>query len=271
MSDPQDHNPAKEWLAYLDELLRRGDEYKRMEPEIIKARGTAAWQAEAVDALQKEFPGMAREVKADLAPGIQALKNILPLPPIYDLRAAGSTTTAAVSGANIVYEALISARIPAPQPTISQLIAGYAVLQKEQDREADAASRVAELFPALADRFAEASRAAHVALGSLTAFAEETAANAMRNFLMKLKGELMEKTRHMELENITWKVMAARLCAGPNIQVLLEQEHIHSDLNNWLSPVLKARHSAYSFRETWVRFLDHVYITCGAVLASRKP
>jgi len=271
VTDPNGKDAAEKKVAYLAEWLRRIQELKRLEPEVTKMWGTATWEADAMRTLRSESPRIAQEVDTELAPGLQALTNSLPLLPVHDLRAM-SSTTAVVSGANTVFNALIAAGDQQQSPTgFVPLITRYWQMQEEQGREADAASRVAELFPSLADRFAEASRAARVALGNPTSFAEETAAMAMRNFLLKLKGELMDKARRVKREDPTWMQMAERLCTGPNVQLFLSQEHLHRNLNDWLSRIGKARPSAFTFKDTWARFIDHAYIVCGAVLAGRGP
>ena len=273
MTDPNDSDPAKLKLEYFEEWLRRFQQAKLVEPAVIKMLSTAAWEADAMRALRSESPGMAREIDAELARGVQSLTSSLPLPPAYDQGIVPSSSAVTVSSANMVLDALISVQgqPPHPQSFLAPLIKRYWQVQEEQGREAEAAGRLAELFPGLAERFAEATRNAHIALASITNFAEETAAMAMRTFLGKLKGELMDKARQSEREKLTWAQMAERLCTGPNERVFRDQERLYESLTDWLSNIGKARSSAFSFKDTWVRFLDHVYIVCGAVLASKKP
>lgn len=269
MNKPTDEDPAKEKQEYLKEWLRRHQQARRQEPEVVRMLSTANWLVDATEELRRRSPAMAREVDAELRRGVKTLKDTLPLPPEYGVHLGMATTTASVSSASVVFDALISAgdQMSQPDGAIVPITVRYGQLQDEQQRTFQAADRLVQVFPALSERFSEASGAAHIALGSPSAFAEEAAAMAMRTFLHKLKGELIDKARHYEGQNVPWPLIAERLCTGSNVQVFLEQERVHSTLNDWLSKIGKGRFSAFTFKDSWMRFIDHIYVVCGAVLA----
>jgi hypothetical protein len=241
-------------------------------PDVVRMEGTATWTVDAMDALREQSPEMATELDGELERGFHELKKALPLPPDYGPVVVEATSTASVSGANRVHEALVSVRAADPRETskVMLMVRRYAGLQEEQGRAEEAARRVKELFPEQSARFAEALNAARVAQGSPSRFSEETAAMVMRTFLAKLKGELFERARGYERENMTWPLMAERLSIESGRHVLAEQDAVHSGLNAWLTDIGKARSSAFSFPESCARFIDHVYVVCGEVLAASK-
>jgi hypothetical protein len=54
-------------------------------------------------------------------------------------------------------------------------------------------------------------------------------------------------------------------------KLLLAQGDNRRGLIETLSSIGKARSSAYRFADVWARFIDHVYIVCGLVLALNEP
>jgi len=270
MNRPEDKDPARAKLAYFDEWVRRHQQQQKLLPEVLKMRKTAEWEVKATDALREGMPEQAKEVEAE---GVRVLRHIqatMPLPLDYDIHLSVESATAAVAVSSMIFETLVATRSedPSERPEIEAQITSYSKLLEEQGRAADASRWVAQLFPNLSERFATAQHEAMVARGD--PLAEERAALAMRTFLHQLKGELFAKAQTHERENMTWPRMAQRLSTRTGAHVLLEQEATHSSLSNWFSNVGKARWKAYSFDDVLTRFIDHVYVVCGAVVAGIK-
>lgn len=89
----------------------------------------------------------------------------------------------------------------------------------------------------------------------------------MRTFLWKLQGELFAKAFGRAGEKMTWQIMAERLSTAAGRRILVDEQRRFSGLIDTLSNIGKARHSAYNFGEVWTRFIDHVYVVCGEVMA----
>lgn len=262
-------DPAGEQVAYLQQWIERDNQQRALRPHVSRMLSTSMWQADAMDAMRSESPEMAREVDSDIGHRLENLKSTLPLPRKYDIdfiTTSGTATT--VSSTAVVFEALVAVRDKekAPIPGIVTQIRRYNELAKEQGRAEEAGSRVARLFPSLAERFAEVRNAVAVAAG--VPQNAEPAAMQMRTFLDKLKGELFEKARSHEGENMTWERMAERLASGRS--TLRDEGATSASIYANLSNIFKARGSSYSFSEVCTRFFDHVFIVCGEVLAGIK-
>jgi hypothetical protein len=264
MSDEKS-DPARRHKSYLQEWIARDNKQQTLRPQVERMLSTATWTVEAMDELRSTLPSMATEVDQDLMAAVKVIERYMPLPVEYDDTTTLTSTVSSVAANTRVYDALLSAQgVPGSTPGLELFVKRYEGLQAEQGREHDAATRVASLFPALASRFNDAANAAHIARGDPSS--RERAAFAMRTFIDKLKGELLDKARKHERESISWAVMAERLAPPPNRAVLAAREDVHSRLIDMLSRIGKARGTA-DFEQAWTLFLDQVYVVCGAVLA----
>jgi hypothetical protein len=268
MSNEKD-DPARQQRAYLEEWLQRDERQRALRPDVTRMLGTAVWQVDAMDALRGTSPEMAREVEYDLTRSFTALKESLPLPPSLHDSTTTSTTSYAAASSNRVYEALMSTRGTDPLPRVTKEVRRYESLVAEQGRAQEAGRRVGLLFPELAERFKAALDAAEVA--KRDELVQESAAMEMRTFLYKLKGELFAKARMNAVENMTWELMAERLGVGAGCEGLVEQGGAHGSVISTLTNIGKARYSTFSFTEAWTRFVDHVYVVSGEVLAGTLP
>ena len=93
-----------------------------------------------------------------------------------------------------------------------------------------------------------------------------TAALEIRNLLEKFKGDLYLKAMRVTKENMTWEIMAERLCPRDKSFVghaeLIEQKAKHTDLTGPLSSKLKRREDKAPIHidDLWTMTLDHMYI-----------
>ena len=269
MSDDET-DPARRHKAYLEEWIARDNKQRALRPEVERMLGTATWTVGAMDELRTTLPSMAMEVDQDLAAAVKVIEQSIPLPTDYDDGTSFTSTVSSVAANTRVYDALLSAQgAPGSTPGLEVFIKRYEGLVAEQGREQDAAARLTSLFPVLSERFHNAANGAHIARRD--ASTRESAALAMRTFLDKLKGQLLEKARRHPREDVSWPVMADRLVAEPvNRVVLAGREANHSRLIDILSRIGKARGTA-DFEHAWTMFVDQVYVVCGAILAGVLP
>jgi hypothetical protein len=266
MADEKE-DPARQQRAHLEEWLKLDDKQRALRPYVTRMLGTATWEEGAMDAIRRESPQMATEVDGELSKSVEVLKRMFPLPRDYGDEAHISMTSTVVSSTATVFETLVAIRgeRESASPRISDAIGRYEQIVDEQGRAAEAGQRLQRLFPSLNARFTAVQDVAVVARGNPRE--EERAAMDMRTFLDKLKGELFAKAYARPGENMTWEIMAKRLAPATGSQVLADEGRRFSGLIDTLSNIGKARHSAYNFTEVWTRFVDHVYVVCGEVLA----
>ena len=99
-----------------------------------------------------------------------------------------------------------------------------------------------------------------------------SSANEIRNLINGIKGDLFNKARQWEKENMTWSTMAQRLAKSePNSDECNEiknQESEQSKLLELLSGILKKREGFHTIDldTIWILTLDHIYIVLNLII-----
>lgn len=264
MADEND--PARKYHAYLEDWLKRDDEQRALRPTVERMLGTAVWQVGAMDAVRSASPSMALEMDSEIDRDLADLKTKMPLPAQYKPLTDVSSSAIGAAGNARVFEGLVALRLDGGQPSpLNTHITAYERLVADQGRADEAGRRVNILFAHLFERFNAARDA--VQLAGADPLVQEGAAMHMRTFLYKLNGELFERARSRPGENMTWELMVMRLASADGIRLLRDQEETNSALLNMLSNIGKGRSSAFTLSEAWTRFVDHVFVVCGEVIA----
>lgn len=264
--DADDDNPRK-IKDYYDEWLRRHNAENGLVPSVVQGQANAAWQVEGYDVLKAKSPTMAREVNADLQNELIRLRTALPLPPVYKPTIALSTSSSTAQGNTQVVMALISARQNTEADAeINRTIDAYTALQARQNKPLEVRQRVNQLFPNL-NGLLESAVASYESAKANKAL-EQNAALAMRNFLEKFKGELMDKARKFRNENDpSWETIAERL-GGSEWRALANERLTHVRLHDLLSKIQKGWPASQSLADIWPQFLDHLFAVTGYALAA---
>lgn len=270
MSEDDKNDPARKYKAYLEEWIKRDDKQRALRPKVTRMLGTSTWQVDAMDELREQSPEMAREIEGEIEQSLPNFKKMMPLPVEYEESISFTSSASVIATSTGVFTGLASMKQPDREsaPRITALIGRYEDLVAQQGRADEAAQRIVKLFPNLSTRFEVVLDIAQVALGDR--LAEERAALEMRTFLHKFAGELFAKARKHADEKMAWELMVERLSSAAGRQTLLGQGETHSGLTDTLSNLGKGRRSAFTFSETWARFVDHVFIVCGLVLGAQS-
>jgi hypothetical protein len=146
----------------------------------------------------------------------------------------------------------------------------YTHLQEAQGRVEEDRSLLQRLnAPNLLDRYERAYKA-YMAYSGGTGEKTE-AGNEIRNLILGLSGELLERAKKWPKENMTWKIMAPGLAVdqgrGHHHITLIRQADIRSSLLNRLADVLKDREgeTGTDLHTIWTETLDHIYVVLGLI------
>jgi len=271
---------AREELAYLEEWLRRFAVTRDLAPDVQRRYKATQLNVETLDYLKSRVPDeVTRALAQDQARETAELMQRLPLIPKYEEHTALFLTMGSASTSTGIMEALshtIEAESP-PNPQGILIFVAHERLHQEHNQFAEAElllERVFPLAPALVNLFRAAKSSYQM---TKTGFGDKShAAGDMRNFLYKFNGELLDRAREHERENMTWPTMAARFVppvASVQHARLVEQERVHNDLRRELSPATKGRWdiSDSLLSALWLRFVNHVVVVCGSILDSTPP
>jgi len=96
----------------------------------------------------------------------------------------------------------------------------------------------------------------------------------MRNLIDGIKGELFDRARNYDNENMNWDLMAERLHRGENNGVehkeILRQESIRSKIVDELSKAAKDREgsNSISIQDLWTKLINHLYVLLNSIHSS---
>lgn len=254
---------------HLEEWWRRFGKASEIAPNVQRFLEVTRWETEALD----NRPDIADEIPVDdLGDTFQReyanLKRVLPMMPEYDTSRVDSLGTAlsTSSSASTYVHVLQIGTLPSQEAHdyAAEHTWAYRDLQKEHSRPQEVRSLLAQLGnPQTLDRFDSALNAVLTAKGGIGE--REAAANAMRNLLDGVKGDLWPKARQWRTENMTWEKMAKRLTAQKGEAArkeVLAKESQRQSLYSQLTNVLKDREggSVIGVNDIWVQVLDHLYV-----------
>lgn len=204
---------------------------------------------------------------------LRHLESAIPSLPDFDEPQFASTVAYTTSSSAVVFTYV--SRIgdlgtPDAVDFSRQYTAAYDEILEKQERETE----VREL---MAERASEGSRARFdstmVAIAAVKAgVGQRTAAgNEVRNLLNGIKGDLFQRARKWDSENMTWDVMAQRLAMGGEdsyeTQELAKQGAAHAALLDRLASVAKDGEagSPTNLDYIWTETLDHLYVVLSFV------
>lgn len=261
--------PLRKIQAYLAEWLAKFRKAQELVPFVQRNLEITEWELNVFENSPAESDEIARP---DLTEAYEQrlihIESAIPDLPEFDPSQFVSTLAYTTSSSSDVFTYV--SRVgdldtPDAVDFSRQYTAEYDQIQKKQDREAEVGKLIIErTSPGSHERFERAK----VALAAERAqVAERTATgNEVRNLLLGLKGDLFEKARKWDKENMTWPVMARRLAKGgedsDEATELTNQGHVHAALLDRLASVAKDREvgSLTNLDFIWTETLDHLFV-----------
>lgn len=261
--------------AYLKEWLDRYKNAHDAVPFVQTNLELTEWEFEALSNMPMKAKGVEiDELENIIQRDYEYVQNALPMIPKYDLNLLKSSTVVNTSGSQVVYgyvARVVDLGTPEAEQYSNKYVALYQNLQIKQQRP----ERVRELLvklgnPQTLQRFDTATNAYIHAKADTVKRSE--AALEMRNLLDGVKGDLFEKAREKERENMTWEIMAKKIVKpspiGTELAELIRQGTVRSILYDRLSNVLKDREgsSQINLDNIWTELLDHIFTVLGLIL-----
>jgi hypothetical protein len=264
--DELDNRKAKH--DYLANWLENYGQAEELVPKVQREKEKTEWEIEALD----NAPDEADEIpKGDMVVNFEIdyehLTHTLPMLPTFDTNAFMGSTGVSTSGTASVYEFVSRVGDIGTQKAIeysNHFTGRYQAIQSEHNRSTDIRILLARFHnQGTSDRFERAEDSYmrfKAGVGERTAAAME-----IRTFLDGLKGDLFQKAKKREKENMTWEEMAIILSKGGASSVecheMVQQGKIRSSLISRLSDVGKNREggSITDLNHIWTEALDHIY------------
>lgn len=255
-------------IKHLKEFIKLSKPYKTAIPYAHKNLQILEWEREAL----QEKPDEADEIpEPDLgALGSDRLNfaiKAFPLPPRIDEELFINSTSAMTTGSSDVFEFVTRVSdigTPVAIEYTQKYVDRYQKMQKSQSLEEDI-SKLIDRFggPSTSDRFSQAKRTVTEVEAGVGERA--SAANAIRNLIYGINGDLFKCAMQSEKENMTWALMVERLGKGTKCSLefdsLIRQEKKQRQLVHRLSDVLKDREGGLltNISYIWSEVLDHLY------------
>lgn len=260
----------KELKEYCAEWLRRHRTQEAIVPYVQGIYETAVWEEDARQSIDEAHTPREMTQFIDLmaARNLDEVKSALPLPQNYQrvgYEVLNALSTGMTSTASNVAVVLVAVRPTTGSSTrIDEVIDKYETLQRQQDRRMHARERLKNHFPSLVELFDLAEHKLQLAKGDHNQI--PGAATEMRNLLDRLRGKLFAKAKHRPKENMTWTIMAERLCGEDERRrhSLLDQEVLDCQIRRQLGDLVH-RQIELDAREiliVWLLIVDFVFVVC---------
>jgi len=274
--EPEELKNLHQKEQHYREWLRRFSKAKDIVPYVQKDLEITCWEIEALEnrpTVAGEIPSGATNLPYYTEQDYKVTQSALPLMPEYNPTViAGTASSANVSGAMFIYNHIAQYADFKDVEAIrfsNEQTKRYRDIQTQQERPKQVQSLMQVYCGAQTlQRFDTATQ---TYLSSKSgAVTRMDAANAIRNVLDGLKGDLFEKARTTPNENMTWITMSNRLARGSQeSELLARNDAIRTSLYSGLSEILKNRDpgSTNNLDNLWTQVLDFIY----SVLNLLKP
>jgi hypothetical protein len=216
--ESEELNNLRKKEEHLDEWLRRYSKAREIVPEVQKNLDITKWEIGALENL----PTVAGEVpytshlRYSIAKDYELTQSAIPMMPDYDQLMMSTASSATTSGAIAIYNHVLEYGNIEDAEAIKFSHAQtkrYREIQSKQERPGQVRNLIqAHCRANTLDRF---DTAAQSYLRSMSGADTQTdAANAIRNTLDGMKGDLFNRARLKPNEQMTWEIMARRLAKG---------------------------------------------------------
>lgn len=264
----------KEKYEYLANWLERYSQADELVPIIQRELEKTCWEIDALDNAPDEADEIPKgDMGHNFAIDFEHLTHILPMMPEYDIIAFKGSTGVSTSGTTSVYEFVSRVGDLGTQETIEysrMYTEKYQEIQFDQNRPVEIRVLLEKFNnQSTLDRF---DRAEQSYMRFKSGTGERTAtAMEIRTLLDGLKGDLFQKAKNCDKENMTWIEMVNRISKGGISSIeyneMVKQSKIRSSLLNRLSEVGKNREgsSITNLNHIWTETLDHIYIVLNLI------
>jgi hypothetical protein len=266
-------NQKKDHLSkWLRRYIKAGD----VVPDVQANLDMTNWEIDALNnrptvAGEVPFVNLSDVLKQDY----MFTKNAFRLMPEYNPMAVGSATSIATSGTTAVYN-YVAKYADTGDPVAIDFSNKYTKRYHEIQTQQRRTDQVRNLMQMLCSEntLQRFDRATRIYLGTKSETTARTdAANAIRNTLQGLEGDLFEKARTTPKENMTWQKMSQRLAKGTEeCKQLIRQDKFYATLFTDLSEILKDRDrgSSTNLDNLWTQYLDFIYVVLGLLKPTSK-
>lgn len=263
---------------HLSEWLRRYGKARDIVPDVQRNLDITKWEISALENL----PTVAGEVpytshlRYSIARDYELTRSALPMMPDYDQSMIGTASSATTSGVIAVYNHV------AKYGDINDVRAiEFSQTQTRQYREIQARQGRPKQVRCLMEAFCGANtlkrfdEATQAYLSSISgADTKPHAANAIRNVLYGLDGDLFKMAQATPSEQMTWRKMAQRLAKGnAECELLVRNETTRASIISGLSDILKDRSpgAATNLDNLWAQTLDFIYTVLNLLKPVSQP
>jgi hypothetical protein len=259
---------------HLNEFILRFGKAKDIMPEVQKSLDMTRWEIGALEnrpTVAGEMPS-ATDLSFYTTQDLKFTRSSLPLMPNYDPAVISTASTVTTSGAAYIYNYVARYADIKDDKAIkfsNEQTGRYREIQARQERPQQVRKLMLLFCGSNTLKRFDIAAQSYLNLKS-GAVSHEDAANAIRNVLHGLKGDLWKKAQSTPKENMNWVSMSQRLAKGQvEGAVLVRQEEVQASLISGLSDILKDRNpsSATNLDNLWTQTLDFIY----AVLNLVKP
>jgi hypothetical protein len=253
---------------YLDTWLERSREVMDAAPHVRRLQELVDWELRTYDNRPEEAQSVeSTELNRHAIVFYDRLTSTLPMLPSVDSKSVAqvSSLSATTSNAFVTYVTTVSQlQTPAAIRFAAKAIAEFGKLKEREQRPADVRRLLELRMPSLISKFDVAHTSCNrckALLGDRTGAALE-----MRTLLDGVQGELMQRARKHERENMTLPLACERLFSPSSMYREIQEEvEGRSALYSLLSEVAKQRDAQQAFQldALWVRTLNHIFIVIG--------
>lgn len=233
------------------------------------------WMIETINSLSgTEGPFYGTNFAKQVNENTEYIRRAFPPLSPFDYSTVGSSSGFTAADSSTLFSILVDIDEFTTGETntyVNELITKYRELEEQYKRHEEVFQLLQEHnFKDSISRFNDAFEMYNLYKNDFTN--SSSAANEIRNLINGIKGDLFEKARKREKENMTWSTMAQRLAkSGPNSNECNEiknQEGEQSDLIDLLSRILKKREGIHTIDldTIWIRTLDHIYIVLNLIV-----
>lgn len=251
----------KDWL---DRFKRAGESVSYVE----KWKEQTQWE---IDALSNAPCDSDENHKGEMLDTFQLdsqqMQRALPMMPDYDLGNVSSTDGSATTSTAYVYSFVVDAgNVPKDEnKKFSDLFTEkYQAIQRKYNILEEIRAKLIDLgFSGTSKRFETACHTFD--LYKSGAVRKSAAAMEIRTFLDGLKGELFQRVRKWDNENMTWEEMANRVAdrdeRSEKYRIMIFQGEIRKKIISKLSAIGKNREGSPTIKldDIWSQTLDHTY------------
>lgn len=272
--EPEETENLRKKEQYLTKWLHRIGTAKDIVPDVQKNLEVTRWEIEALEnrpTVAGEAPSSS-ELCYYTAQDYKYTVSGLPMIPDYKPLVMDTTASATASGTAIFIGYIAKYADIKDTKAVDfshEQIRRYREIQERQERPLQVRSLM-QVFCGT-NTIKRFEIAIQVYQSSKSGVSDKSdAANAIRNIIYGLKGDLFKKAMAIPKENMTWEIMSQRLAKGLEESALLvKYESLQNTLVDGLSAILKDRtpSAATNLDNLWAQTLDYIY----AVLNLLKP